>query len=111
MAEKTPRAPRIDAIVRNLDAPQVRDLLSRQLDYGCRPQVWRAEDGSYALPVIGTAEQLEGLRREGFELELGRPGDRSRYAIGEGDRFAGGDVVPRGFGEKLTEPTQRSELA
>ncbi len=104
-------AQRIDAIARKLDEERLRDLLSRGLDYGCRPHVRRAEDGSYSLLVIGTAAQLEGLRRDGFELEPGAPPDRSRYVVGEGDRFAGADAVPRGLGEKLIEPTRRPDRA
>jgi hypothetical protein len=109
MAETGDHTQRIDAVARDLDVAGLRDLLSRGLDYGCRPQVRRADDGSYTLLVIGTAEQLDGLRRDGFVLEPGVPPDRSRYAIGEGDRFAGGTVVPRGLGEKVAQPTRRAE--
>ena len=107
--EESPE-PRVDALAHGLATEQVRDLLRRDLDFGCRPQLQRADDGTYTLLVIGTESQLEALRRDGFELRSMPRVEREAYAIGEGDRFAGGDVVPRGFGEKLTEPVRGPDL-
>jgi hypothetical protein len=110
MASEESPEPRVDAIAHGLDAEQVRDLLRRDLDFGCRPQLQRADDGTYALLVIGTQGQLEALRRDGFELSALPQAERDAYAVGVGDRFAAGDAVPRGFGEKLSEPTHRTDL-
>jgi hypothetical protein len=85
-------------------------LLRRDLDFGCRPQLQRADDGTYSLLVIGTEGQLEELRRDGFELRPMPRLEREEYAVGAGDRFAAGAVVPRGFGEKLTEPVREPDL-
>src|SRR4051794_19913740 len=109
MASAEPAEPRVDAVAHGLDAEQVRDLLRRDLDFGCRPQLQRADDGTYSLLVIGTESQLEALRRDGFELRSLPQVERETYAVGVDDRFAGGDVVPRGFGEKLTEPVRQPD--
>jgi hypothetical protein len=109
MAEESPE-PRLDVTVHGLDAERARDLLRRDLDFGCRPQLQRADDGTYTLLVIGAESQLEALRRDGFELRSMPRVEREVYAVGAGDRFAGGDVVPRGFGEKLTEPVRGPDL-
>jgi hypothetical protein len=101
--------PRLDAIVRNLDRAQADDLLSRGLDHGCRLR--EAGPGRYELPVIASEQQLEELRRAGFELELRPAPDRSLYPVGEGDRFAAEDAVPRGFGRKLAERERQDEPA
>jgi hypothetical protein len=94
--------PRLEAIVRVPDEEALRALLARPLDFGCRPTVVREPAGGFSVPVIGTAAQLEGLRRDGFEMSVRevprrpeRPGE-----VGEGDRFQGGRIAPRGYGRK-----------
>jgi len=77
---------------------RLRALLSRPLDFGCRPSIIRLDNGGFRVDVIGTAEQLDELTAAGLEVEL-QPDPIERAEVGEGDRFAGG-VVPRGFGRK-----------
>lgn len=101
---------RVDAIAQGLDVERARDLLRRELDFGCRPQVRRLDDDTYEVLVIGTEKQLEELRGDGFDLRLPPPVEREPYEIGDGDRFAREDAVPRGFGEKVKEPILKDVL-
>ena len=100
MAE-VPAPPRnLDALVRVRDEEALRALLARGLDFGCKPTIVREPDGGFSVPVIGTRETLEALRAEGFELTVHEPA-RPQEDVGTGDRFAGGERVPRGFGRKV----------
>lgn len=101
---------RVEAVAQGLDAAQVRELLTRNLDFGCHPQLNRVEDGSYELPLIGTESRLEELRRDGFELRMLPRADRRAYEVGSGDRFADEKAVPTGFGQKLNEPVRETDL-
>jgi hypothetical protein len=87
----------------------LRDLLGRsgRLDFGCKPTVIPEASGGFSVPVIGEPEVLEGLRDEGLELtidELPEP----QSDVGEGDRFEGGRVTPRGLGEKTRDAGRSS---
>lgn len=103
-----PEAPavpeRLEGLVRLSDEKAVRELLSRPLDFGCRPTVIRESDGGFSVPVIGSAQALERLRADGFDLRVVDPPADRRKHVGDGDRFEGGNVVPRGFGRKVVEP-------
>jgi hypothetical protein len=104
MAEPSGAPRRLSGLVRVADERALRELLGRagRLDFGCKPTVIPEAAGGFSVPVIGELEVLEGLRAEGLELivdELPEPqGD-----VGEGDRFEGGRVTPRGFGEKVRD--------
>ena len=92
--------PRREAVVRVPNEEALRALFARPLDFGCRPTVLRDPAGGFAVPVIGTAAELERLRRDGVDMTVREPGERPTD-VGEGDRFQGGRVVPRGFGRKV----------
>ena len=77
---------------------ELRSLLGRGLDFGCRPAVERLDGGGLRVEVIGTAAQFDGLRRAGYGVVV-QPEPGERAEVGDGDRFAAG-VVPRGFGRK-----------
>lgn len=92
--------PRLEAIVRVPNEEALRALFARPLDFGCRPTVLREPAGGFSVPVIGTAAELERLRRDGLEMTVRAPSERPAD-VGEGDRFQGGRVAPRGFGRKV----------
>jgi hypothetical protein len=92
--------PRLEAIVRVPDEASLRALFARPLDFGCRPTVIRDPAGGFTVPVIGTAVELERLREDGVEMTVRELPERS-IDVGEGDRFQGGRVAPRGFGRKV----------
>jgi hypothetical protein len=110
MAEASEPVRRLSGVVRVSDEAAVHDLLARggRLDFGCKPTVIHEADGTFSVPVIGDPEVLDGLREEGFELrvdELREP----QADVGREDRFDGGKTVPRGFGVKAGDTSQRSE--
>ena len=77
---------------------ELRALLRRPFDFGCRPSIERVDGGKLRVEVIGTVSQLEELRRAGYGVTV-QPEPAERAEVGEGDRFANG-VVPHGFGSK-----------
>jgi hypothetical protein len=97
-------ADRIDADYRQgaavtvANEEELRALLRRPFDFGCRPSIERAEGGTLRVEVIGTASQLDELRRAGYGIAV-QPEPAERAEVGDGDRFAGG-AVPHGFGTK-----------
>jgi hypothetical protein len=110
MAEASDPVRRVSGVVRVSDEAAVRDLLARgdRLDFGCKPTVVHEADGTFSVLVIGDPEVLEGLRGEGFELdvdELREP----QADVGRGDRFEAGKAVPRGFGVKAEDTSQPLE--
>ncbi len=66
----------------------------------------------YAARINGSPETFAKLRQE-FELDVGcrgphvEVGRQRQKEIGEGDRFMGGRVKPRGFGEKRGRASER----
>lgn len=102
---ETPELPeRLEGSVRVADEEALRRLFQQPLDFGCRPSATREPDGGFTVPVIGSAQALEALKQqEGLEVRvLERPKERSAE-VGEGDRFEGGTVLPRGFGRQTLE--------
>ena len=77
---------------------ELRALLRRPVDFGCRPAIVRVDGGGLRVEVVGTASQFDELRRAGYGVAL-QPEPTERAEVGDGDRFAGG-VVPHGFGTK-----------
>ena len=63
----------------------------------------READGGFSVPVIGSSQTLERLRADGFNLRVVDPPAERRKDVGDGDRFEGGKIVPRGFGRKVVE--------
>lgn len=91
---------------------QVDELLRRgEFDFGDHPSIEPDPDGRTArLTLFVSLRQVEMLRGEGFAVELGANQSaraRERLAeIGEGDRFEGGRLAPKGIGHKIR--TKRS---
>ena len=87
---------------------QARALLERGgLDFGDRPNVTPNADGSGSLALFVTRDQIAELEGGGLAVTVGRnqsAGARARIAEmaeGDEDRFAGGEVAPRGLGRKI----------
>jgi hypothetical protein len=88
-----------------VSAAQADELLRREgLDFGDHPSIVVHPDGTGRLTVFVTRRQAQALEREGLRVELGANMSaraRERLAeIGQGDRFEGGRIVPRGIGRK-----------
>ena len=81
-------------------------LNSHALDYGCRPSVRRAGEG-FQLSAIVPLSKIERIRREGVACTVGVNVEEAKLKalrlVGKGDRFAGGKVVPKGLGTKISE--------
>ncbi|PSN65295.1 Zn-dependent exopeptidase [Corynespora cassiicola Philippines] len=75
-----------------------------ELDYGCRPVVMRSDD-EHKLHALVSSEQLEKLRRsvDNTVVRIHTLNELSKRQedlapIGQGDRFKGGKIAPRGLG-------------
>lgn len=79
----------------------LRELLRQPLDFGCKPVVTRLPDNRYRVTVIGTEGTLRDLSDAEREIDI-QPPPEVRAEVGEGDRYEGGRVVPRGLGRKET---------
>jgi hypothetical protein len=89
------RLARLEGTVHVTDVAALRALLRRPLDFGCRPRVLPAPVGGFTVPLIGSAEDFDKLEADGFEVtSRNAPPDRV-LDVGQGDRFAGGQIVPR----------------
>ncbi|HSC50094.1 MAG TPA: hypothetical protein VLD16_07510 [Gaiellaceae bacterium] len=103
MAEAPDIPERLEGSVRVADEQALRRLFEQPLDFGCRPSATPEPDGGFTVPVIGSPQALEELKQqEGFEVRVLEP-PKERAAVGEGDRFEGGTVLPRGFGRQILE--------
>ncbi len=85
---------------------QAAELLGRgEFDFGDHPSIKTDDDGTGRLALFVTRAQIDALRTEGYELEVGaNMSARARERVsevGEGDRFEGGRIVPRGLGRKI----------
>jgi hypothetical protein len=84
---------------------QAAELLARDdLDFGCRPHLHPNPDGTATLDVLALRSTIDELRRAGHRLEVGEnvsaAGRARQREVGEGDRFEGGRLPPRGLGRK-----------
>ena len=74
------------------------------LDVGCRPHFQQNPDGTAGLTAFATKERIRELESAGYKVEVGENASeigRQRQAeVGKGNRFEGGRIVPRGFGNK-----------
>jgi hypothetical protein len=104
MIEASEIPERLEGSVRVADEEALRRLFEQPLDFGCRPSVAPEPGGGFTVPVIGSPQALEELKQqEGFDVRvLDRPNERSSE-VGEGDRFEGGKVLPRGYGRQILE--------
>ncbi|MER6569320.1 hypothetical protein ABT288_24840 [Streptomyces sp. NPDC001093] len=88
------------------DADTLRALLrDARPDVGGRPH--RSDDGRVTIDAYVTAEQAEALEREGVSVTIVEDATAAGHArqaeVGEGDRFAAADAVPRGLAVKVTD--------
>ena len=86
---------------------QARRLVERaDLDFGDRPHIRPQSEDVAILEVFATETQVAELKAEGLEVEVGEnisAAGRERQAeVGQGDRFEGGRIPPRGIGQKVT---------
>lgn len=78
-----------------------------EIDYGCKPVVMRSES-EHKLHAIVSSEQLEVLKRDldpdvvkiDMLHNLNKRQTTDYAPIGQGDRFKGGKVAPRGLGTR-----------
>jgi hypothetical protein len=85
---------------------QADELLRRgEFDFGDHPDIRPNPDGTARLTLFVSRAQVDALRAEGYEVELGQnmsARGRERAAeVGQGDRFEGGRIAPRGLGRKI----------
>src|SRR5947209_19567481 len=83
-----------------------------ELDVGCRaPHFEVNPDGSGTMLVYATEERIRELRAAGYRVEVGENvselGRQRQKEVGEGDRFKGGRVTPRGLAEKTARGRER----
>jgi hypothetical protein len=94
----------VQGVVRLDDQEALRQLVARPLDFGCRPTVVHDPEGGFSVPVIATREAFAALRADGFAVTPIEPATTDfRAEVGEGDRFAGGRIAPKGFGRKVAD--------
>jgi hypothetical protein len=85
---------------------QAAELLRRgEFDFGDHPNINEDPDGTGRLAIFVTQAQIDALRHEGYEVELGaNMSARARERlteVGQGDRFEAGRIAPRGLGRKI----------
>jgi FMN phosphatase YigB (HAD superfamily) len=85
---------------------QAENLVRRgDFDFGDHPHLTPNPDGSSSLNLFVPKTQIEALEREGYEVEVVSNQSaraRERLAeVGQGDRFEGGKVAPRGIGRLI----------
>ncbi len=83
-------------------------LNDTEIDFGCRPALRRAPDGSYQLDLFATEQKIKELREvSGLDVTVvhnaSAEGRKRQREVGKGDRFDGGKVAPRGLGS-ITRP-------
>jgi hypothetical protein len=85
---------------------QALELVQRgEFDFGDRPHWTEAPDRTGRLDLFVSMAQIDGLRAEGIEVEIGsNQSARARerqVEFTEGDRFDGGRIPPQGIGRKF----------
>jgi hypothetical protein len=104
MAEAPEIPERLEGSVRVADEEALRRLFEQPLDFGCRPSATPESGGGFTVPVIGSPQALEELKQqEGFEVRVIERSKERSAEVGEGDRFEGGKVLPRGLGRQIVE--------
>lgn len=87
------------------DIETLRELVgTHPYDFGCRPHVFPVRDGMYMTPAFVTHDQFSQLQNENFDVQVKEQGipveRRSESTVGIGDRFKGGNIIPRGMGTR-----------
>ena len=79
-------------------------MKERGVDFGCRPHPERNPDGTATLLFYASEERIAELQAAGYKVERGENaselGRQRLKEVGQGDRFEGGRVAPRGLAEK-----------
>ena len=80
-------------------------LQTFNLDVGCRhPHLEPNPDRTATLTVYASEDRIREIKAAGYKIERGENvsalGLERQKEVGEGDRFKGGRVAPRGLGEK-----------
>jgi hypothetical protein len=104
--EPTERADDQFAVLVTVARGQADELLRRgEFDFGDHPNISPNPDGTARLTLFVSRPQVNALRDEGYEVELGaNMSARARERVtevGQGDRFEGGRIAPRGLGRKI----------
>ena len=90
---------------------QVHELVGRGLDYGDRPHFGDVHEGKGQLDLFLTRDQIEGLRGEGYEVEIAsNQSARQRERLGEveqGDRYEAAGSRRRDSDERSTVAARR----
>lgn len=87
--------------------PEQIDQLLRQgeVDIGDHPHFTENRDGTAWLDMFLTQRQIESLREEAYEIQVGdnlsKMARQRLSEIGTGDRFDGGRIPPQGLGRKI----------
>lgn len=75
-----------------------------KLDVGCRPHPQINADGSVTLLAYANEGRIRELQTAGYRVEQGENvselGRQRQKEVGQGDRFEGGRIAPRGLGQK-----------
>jgi len=85
---------------------QADELLARRgLDFGDHPNISPNPDGTGTLNLFVSRAEIAMLQAEGYQIEIGvnlSARARARLTeVGQGDRFEGGRIPPRGLGRKI----------
>jgi hypothetical protein len=82
----------------------LRPLLLEGLDAGCKPHVDQRAGRGVSMQAYVAEDEVDRLRERGYEVEVladATVAGLERLAeVGQGDRFEGGRVAPRGLGRK-----------
>jgi hypothetical protein len=108
-SDKTPGDERDDDILAvrvRVRKAQIDELLSRGgLDYGDHLHFSEGPEGIGQLGLFVSRAQIDDLRGAGYEVEItSNQSARLRERldeVGQGDRFEGGRIPPRGLGRKI----------
>jgi hypothetical protein len=97
--------PDLFAIKIDVTPQNLTELLSEfALDVGDRPHVEPRAEGAGTLYAFAPEGQIREIEAAGYRVETGEnvsEAGRQRMAeVGEGDRFEGGRIPPRGLGHK-----------
>ena len=97
------------AVTAIVTTEQAAELLARDdFDFGCRPLLHPKPDGTASLDLLVTRKAIDDLQARGHRIEVGEnvsaAGRVRQREVGEGDRFEGGRVAPRGVGRKDRGP-------
>jgi murein tripeptide amidase MpaA len=84
---------------------ELRELVrTSPYSFGCRPNATPTAEGGYTTTALVTRDQFDCLKKDCARVDIvfdGVPEERTaKETIGQGDRFHGGDVAPRGLGSR-----------